>query len=83
MASIVAKRPIVGIVAGVIFAALGMLISSVDSAPGTEKVLWSGLYKVVGYFMLLVALLSFVLGVAGLGKALASRKQSDESAGMK
>jgi hypothetical protein len=74
MASIVAKRPVVGVVAGIIFAALGSLLISVEGArPGIAGVL-SGLYKVAGYFMLLVACLSMVAGVAGLWSMYQSRR---------
>ena len=66
MASIVAKRPIVGVAAGIIFAALGSLLISVKGrGQGTGGIL-GGMYSVAGYFMLLVACLSMVAGVAGL-----------------
>jgi hypothetical protein len=74
MASIVAKRPIVGVAAGAIFAALGSLLISVEgSQQGIAGVL-SGLYRVAGYFMLLVAFLSMVAGVAGIWSVYRSRR---------
>jgi hypothetical protein len=73
MASIVAKRPVVGVAAGVIFAALGLLLISVERGPqGTAGVL-SGLYTVAGYFILLVAFLSIAAGTAGIWSEYRSR----------
>lgn len=73
MASIVAKRPLVGVAAGVIFAALGSLLIAVEKERAIAGVL-SGLYTVAGYFMLLVALLSMVAGAAGLWSLYRSRR---------
>jgi len=73
MASIVAKKPVVGVAAGVIFAALGSLLISVEGTQqGIARVL-SGLYKVAGYFLLLVAVLSMVAGAAGIWSMYRSR----------
>jgi len=66
MASIVAKRPVVGVAAGVIFAALGSLLISVEGAQQGIAGVLSGLYTTAGCFMLLVALLSMAAGVAGI-----------------
>lgn len=74
MASIVAKRPVVGVAAGVIFAALGSLLISVKGAQQGIASVLSGLYTVAGYFMLLVALLSMVAGAAGIWSAYRSRR---------
>jgi len=74
MASIVAKRPVVGLAAGIIFAALGSLLISVEGTQQGIAGVLSGLYVVVGYFMLLVALLSMVAGVAGIWSAYRSRR---------
>ena len=69
MASIVAKRPVVGVLAGIVFGALGSLLISVEGArPGITGVL-KGLYNVAGYFLLLVALLSIVAGAVGIWSA--------------
>ena len=65
MASIVAKRPLVGVAAGIIFAALGSLLISVKGSRQDISDAVGGLYAVAGYFILLVALLSTVAGVAG------------------
>jgi hypothetical protein len=74
MASIVAKRPVVGVAAGIIFAALGSLLISVEGTqPGIAGVL-SGLYKVAGYFLLMVACLSVVAGAAGIWSMYRSRR---------
>ncbi len=74
MASIVAKRPAVGVAAGVIFAALGRLLISVEGAQQGIAGVLSGLYMVAGYFMLLVALLSLIAGAAGIWGAYRSRR---------
>jgi hypothetical protein len=73
MASIIAKRPIVGVVAGAVFAALGSLLISVEREHDLAVVL-KGLYKVAGYFLLLVAVLSMVAGAAGIWSAYRSRR---------
>ncbi len=67
MASIVAKRPVVGVAAGTIFAALGSLLISVKGTQQGMASVVSGLYTVAGYFLLLVAALSMVAGVVGIG----------------
>jgi hypothetical protein len=74
MASIVAKRPVVGVAAGIIFAALGALLISVEGTQQGIASVLSGLYKVAGYFMLLVALLSMVAGAAGIWSAFRLRR---------
>jgi len=74
MASIVAKRPLVGVAAGIIFAALGSLLISVNGTQQGIAGVLSGLYTVAGYFILLVALLSIVAGVAGLWSLYQSRR---------
>ena len=74
MASIVAKRPIVGVAAGLIFAALGALLISVKESQQGMKDVLSGLYTVAGYFMLLVACLSMAAGIAGIWTAYRSRR---------
>jgi hypothetical protein len=73
MASIVAKRPVVGVAAGIIFAALGSLLISVEGAQQGIAGVLSGLYRVAGYFMLLVALLSMMAGAAGIWSTYRSR----------
>ena len=74
MGSIVAKKPAVGVAAGVIFAALGSLLISVEGTQqGIARVL-IGLYTVTGYFLLLVALLAIVAGAAGIWSTYRSRQ---------
>jgi sulfite exporter TauE/SafE len=80
MASIVAKRPVVGLAAGAIFAALGSLLISVEGTQQGIAGVLSGLYRVAGYFMLLVALLSIAAGVAGIWSAYRSRRYRKEKA---
>jgi len=74
MASIVAKKPVVGVAAGVIFAALGSLLISVEGTQQGIAGILSGLYKVAGYFLLLVAVLSIVAGAAGIWSTCRSRR---------
>lgn len=74
MASIVAKRPIVGVAAGLIFAALGSLLISVKGTQQGIAGVLRGLYAVAGYFMLLVACLSMIAGIAGIWSAYRSRR---------
>ncbi len=74
MASIVAKRPVVGLTAGVIFAALGRLLISVeDTQQGIAGVL-SGLYRVAGYFVMGVAFFSMLAGAIGIWSRCRSRQ---------
>lgn len=77
MASIVAKRPVVGVAAGAVFAALGALLISVEGAQqqGIAGIL-SGLYRVTGYFLLGVACLSMLAGVIGIWGAYRSRRSA-------
>jgi hypothetical protein len=76
MASIVAKRPVVGVAAGAIFAALGALLISVEGAQQGIACVLSGLYRVTGYFLLGVACLSMLAGVIGIWGAYLSRRSA-------
>ena len=74
MASIIAKRPVVGLAAGVIFAALGLLLISVEGTQQGIAGVLSVFYRVAGYFILLVAFLSMVAGAAGIWSTYRSRR---------
>ena len=76
MASIIAKRPGVGVAAGAVFGALGSLLISVEREQGIAGVL-SGLYTVTGYFLLLAAFLSMAAGTAGLGSLYRQRRHAE------
>jgi hypothetical protein len=64
VAGLIEKKPFVGLAAGTVFGFLGMLLTSLDSAPGADPkrfVVW--LFRIVGYFLLFVALGSILTAV--------------------
>lgn len=68
MASVILKKPYVGFATGIIFGLLGMLLINIDNAPGVQQgiVLW--MFRIVGSFLLFVALSSVVTAVYILRK---------------
>jgi hypothetical protein len=69
MASMISKKPLAGFAAAIIFIFLGMLLIQIDSAPGAPKGISLWLFKIVGYFLLFVALGSFVTALYALRKS--------------
>jgi hypothetical protein len=60
VARIVARRPAIGIAAGLIFGALGWLLIGLPNAPAGATRPASVLFAVAGYFFLFVAVMAFV-----------------------
>jgi len=60
MTSVIIKKPYVGFATGIIFGFLGMLLINIDTAPGAAQgmVLW--MFRIVGFFLLFVAVSSIV-----------------------
>jgi hypothetical protein len=80
MAGIVSRRPVAGIVAGIFFGALGLLIIQTESSTGMTKGfprLFSG---IVGYLLLCLASLSIVVATISILKTPASRKELEKPA---
>jgi hypothetical protein len=77
MASMISKRPVAGIGAGIFFGALGLLIIQTESATGSIKGVLRIFYTVVGYFLLCVAALSIILSVFSFLKTRASWNERD------
>lgn len=73
MASIISKRPVVGIAAGVIFAALGLLLVDVAGPQRGITGILGKLYAVVGCFFVFVAGLSILFAVATIWSSYRSR----------
>jgi hypothetical protein len=75
MASIISRKPVAGIGAGIFFGALGLLIIQTESATNTIKGVLRVFYNVVGYFLLCVAALSIIASVFSVLKTCALRKE--------
>lgn len=63
MARIVARKPIIGFVSGLIFGALGILLLGVERSPAGASRLSSILFSLAGYFFLFVALMAVLAAV--------------------
>ena len=68
MAGIVSRRPVVGVAAGVIIGALGLLLLGIEPAATSGGIAWL-LFKVAGWFFLFVSAMAF------LGAVLAFRNR--------
>jgi hypothetical protein len=65
VAGLIAKKPLVGFAASILFGALGMLLVRMDISPaGLSR--W--LFKVVGYFVIFVAVNSLAAAVYAVVK---------------
>jgi hypothetical protein len=60
MASVILKKPYVGFATGIIFGFLGMLLIHIDTAPDVSQGIVPWMFRIVGYFLLFVALSSVV-----------------------
>jgi hypothetical protein len=78
MASMISKRPAAGIVAGIFFGALGLLIIQTESPTGATKGLNHLLAGIVGYFLLCVSVLSIVVSTISILKTPASRNEQKD-----
>ena len=77
MASMISKRPVAGIAAGIFFGALGVLIIQTESSTGMIKGfprLFSG---IVGYLLLCVAALSIIVSTISILMTPSSRKEHE------
>ena len=77
MAGLISRRPFIGVAGGLIFGALGLLLTGMDRTPGTIKGVAGVLFKGVGYFLLFVAALSFIAAGIHFWNALRSRKNNN------
>jgi hypothetical protein len=59
VARIVARRPVIGLAAGLVFGALGRLLIGMERAPAGVTPFASILFSVAGYFFLFVAAMAF------------------------
>jgi len=68
MASVITRKPVVGFATGLLFGFLGMLLVQIETTPGAPHgiVLW--MFRIVGWFLLFVALGSFVTATYSLWK---------------
>ena len=76
MASFVSKRPVIGVMAGLIFGALGLLLTEVENAPGGMKGFVAVMYHVVGYFLLFVAAMAILSALSGFWNGLCENKRN-------
>ncbi len=72
MSRVIARKPFVGIVAGVLFGALGMLLLGIEGGRGVA----GALFKVSAWFFLFVGVLSASAGVYALFVQVSRRKDS-------
>jgi len=68
MASVITRKPFVGFATGLLFGFLGLLLVQIETTPGAPRgiVLW--MFRIVGWFLLFVALGSFVTAIYSLWK---------------
>lgn len=83
MGSMISKRPVTGIAAGIFFGALGLLIIQTASPTGMTKGVKQLFSGIVGYLLLGVAILSIVVSTISILKAAASRKEQEGPVGPK
>jgi len=76
MAGIVARRPAVGLAAGVIIGALGWLLVGLEAAPGRSRGITGPLFKTAGYFFLFVAIVAFLNALVSLRSKCAARRRN-------
>ena len=69
MARIVARKPVIGVISGILFGALGWLLIGIAPAPAGVTRLAPLLFSVAGYFFLFVASMAFVAAVLALLRA--------------
>jgi uncharacterized membrane protein len=62
MSRVIARRPFVGIISGILFGTLGMLLLSIEDSKGVAAVL----FKVSAWFFLFIGVLSLSAGVYAL-----------------
>ena len=60
MAGIVSRRPLVGVAAGLIIGALGLLLLGIDAPPSSGRSIAGILFEVAGYFFLFVSAMAFL-----------------------
>ena len=60
MAGIVSRRPMVGVAAGTIIGALGLLLLGIESPPASGRSIAAVLFKVSGSFFLFVSAMAFL-----------------------
>jgi hypothetical protein len=77
MAGMISKRPIAGIVAGIFFGALGLLILQTESPTGATKGLRHLFSGIVSYVLLCVAALSIIVSTISILMTPSSRKEQE------
>jgi len=60
MAGIVSRRPVVGVAAGSIIGALGLLLLGIEASPASGRSISGALFKVAGWFFLFVSAMAFL-----------------------
>jgi hypothetical protein len=65
VAGLISKKPLVGFAAGILFGALGILLVRMDTSQ-TGSSMW--LFKVVGYFVIFVAINALAAAVYAVVK---------------
>jgi hypothetical protein len=66
MSGLISRKPLVGFATSIIFGVLGMLLVQVDTAPDAPRGITLWLFRIVGSFLLFVALGSLVTAVYGV-----------------
>lgn len=65
MAGVVTRKPVVGIAAGALFAALGGLLMGIEGASGLARVL----FPLAGGFFLFIGILSIATALIVMGRS--------------
>ena len=66
MAKLVSRRPVIGIAAGLIFGALGMLVLDQVGRSGGRQAVY--LFNIAGYFFLFVAVMAVIAAILAVLK---------------
>lgn len=74
MARLIGRKPVIGIVSGLLFGGLGILLLGLDSASLGVTPLASVLFTVAGGFFLFVAVMAVLAAAASIVRSRSSRR---------
>lgn len=73
MARIVSRKPVIGIVAGLLFGALGWLLIGMEGTPAGVTPMAPILFRIAGSFFLFVASMALMAAILAILRSLRSR----------
>ena len=75
MSGLISRRPLVGFTAGIIFGILGMLLIGIDASGRSLSGVLPWLFKIVGFFLLFMALGSVITAAQAVWEAFKERSR--------